>query len=210
MGADHAPAADTGRGAWGGGPSALTIRHTPGRGASPLPAALTALASSWKHGIIIVGDPDTTEAVQAALNAGAGGYLFEHPPPPPPPRTPPGRHATHHSDTHRSDTHRSDTHRSDTTVPIDEPGSPDHADPPAPSPPTVTVLDTKGQPCTLSRREIEILQHVADGETNTRIARSLGVSPDTIKSHLRRTGHRLTTNNRTQIMFLAMRAGVIK
>lgn len=195
IGDEHAPAADTGRRARGGGPSALTIQHTPGRGASPLPAALTALALSWKHGIIVVGDPDTAEAVQAALNAGAGGYLFEHPPPPPPPRTPPGRHATH---------------RSDTTLTTDEPGSPDHADQPAPGPPTVTVLDTKGQPCTLSRREIEVLQHVADGETNIRIGRSLGVSPDTVKGHLRRTGRRLTTNDRTQMMFLAMRAGAIE
>ncbi|MBA2310459.1 MAG: response regulator transcription factor [Pseudonocardiales bacterium] len=152
------------------------------------------MALTWKHGTIVVGDP-TTEPVQAALNAGAGGYLFEHPPTPPQPLTPPGQHATH---------------RSDTTSAIDEPGSPDHADQPAPSPQTFTVLDTKGQPCTLSRREIEILQHVADGETNTRIARSLGVSPHNIKSHLRRTGHRLTTNDRTQMMLLAMRAGAVK
>ena len=50
----------------------------------------------------------------------------------------------------------------------------------------------------VSDREIEVLLHLADGQTNKEIARSLGVSPNTIKTHLSNLYEKLGVQRRTQ------------
>jgi DNA-binding NarL/FixJ family response regulator len=61
----------------------------------------------------------------------------------------------------------------------------------------------------LTPRQIEIVRLLADGNSNPQIARALGVSTYTIKSHLMRLAQRLGTGDRTQMVLCALRANVI-
>lgn len=65
-------------------------------------------------------------------------------------------------------------------------------------------------PRELSTREIEVLQRVADGQSNKEIGDELELSPLTVKSHLSRIGRKLGTGDRAQMVALAMRADVIR
>ncbi|WP_040586411.1 response regulator [Sciscionella marina] len=62
----------------------------------------------------------------------------------------------------------------------------------------------------LSTREVEVLQLVADGQSNKEIGETLSLSSLTVKSHLSRVGRKLGTGDRAQMVALAMRAGVIR
>jgi DNA-binding CsgD family transcriptional regulator len=62
----------------------------------------------------------------------------------------------------------------------------------------------------LSAREVEVLQLVADGQSNKEIGEALSLSALTIKCHLSRIGRKLGTGDRAQMVALAMRAGVIR
>jgi DNA-binding NarL/FixJ family response regulator len=62
----------------------------------------------------------------------------------------------------------------------------------------------------LSGREIEVLQLVADGQSNKQIGEMLGLSALTVKSHLARIARKLGTGDRAEMVALAMRAGVIR
>lgn len=62
----------------------------------------------------------------------------------------------------------------------------------------------------LSNREVEVLQLVADGQSNKDIGENLSLSALTVKSHLSRVGRKLGTGDRAQMVALAMRAGVIR
>jgi DNA-binding NarL/FixJ family response regulator len=48
----------------------------------------------------------------------------------------------------------------------------------------------------LTRREHEVLRHIAEGKSNTEIARLLGVSPGTIKLHVEHLLEKLGVDNR--------------
>ncbi|HEX8497638.1 MAG TPA: response regulator transcription factor [Actinomycetales bacterium] len=61
----------------------------------------------------------------------------------------------------------------------------------------------------LSGREIEVLQHVANGRSNKEIGVKLGLSALTVKSHLARIARKLGTGDRAEMVMLALRAGVI-
>lgn len=65
-------------------------------------------------------------------------------------------------------------------------------------------------PRELSAREIEVLQLVADGQSNKEIGEALKLSALTVKSHLSRIGRKVATGDRAQMVALAMRAGVIR
>jgi DNA-binding NarL/FixJ family response regulator len=71
------------------------------------------------------------------------------------------------------------------------------------------VAGTDNNLSELSAREIEVLQLVADGQSNKEIGEALRLSALTVKSHLSRIGRKVTTGDRAQMVALAMRAGVI-
>jgi len=71
--------------------------------------------------------------------------------------------------------------------------------------PSESDRDIKG----LSEREIEVLELVADGRSNKWIAERLTLSPLTVKSHLARISRKLGTGDRSHLVAIAMRAGVI-
>jgi DNA-binding NarL/FixJ family response regulator len=63
---------------------------------------------------------------------------------------------------------------------------------------------------TLTRREIEVLQEVAGGNSNKVIAHHLAVSEDTVKTHMRNILFKLSANDRTHAVTIAMRRGCLE
>ena len=61
----------------------------------------------------------------------------------------------------------------------------------------------------LTRRETEILNYVAEGNTNKQIADTLGISEQTIKSHISAILRKLNANDRAHAVALAIRNGWI-
>ena len=57
----------------------------------------------------------------------------------------------------------------------------------------------------LTEREKQILRLVCDGMTNAQIAGQLGISPETVKSELKRMFHKIDVRNRTQAAVLLVR-----
>lgn len=61
----------------------------------------------------------------------------------------------------------------------------------------------------LSAREIQVLQLVAEGKSNKDIGEELGLSALTVKSHLARMARKLGTGDRAEMVATAMRSGAI-
>ncbi|WP_028391090.1 response regulator [Bacillus cihuensis] len=61
----------------------------------------------------------------------------------------------------------------------------------------------------LSARELEVLQHVAEGLSNREISKTLFISEHTVKSHLKNILSKLHLENRVQIAHYAYRQGLI-
>lgn len=62
---------------------------------------------------------------------------------------------------------------------------------------------------TLTHREREILSRIASGQSNKTIARSLGISPDTVKLHVRHIMVKLGCRSRVVAAVLAARHGLM-
>lgn len=63
---------------------------------------------------------------------------------------------------------------------------------------------------TLSPREQEILQLIADGNSNAQIAAELDVTIETIKTHVRNILAKFNADNRTEVVAKAMRRSLIQ
>jgi DNA-binding NarL/FixJ family response regulator len=63
---------------------------------------------------------------------------------------------------------------------------------------------------TLTRRELEVLELVAEGLTNGEIGDRLVVSARTIQAHVRNLVEKTGTRNRTHLAVTAVRTGIIK
>ena len=57
----------------------------------------------------------------------------------------------------------------------------------------------------LSRRELEILRHVTNGETNRDIAKILEISEHTVRNHISNIFHKLGVRNRTEAAMLSLK-----
>ncbi len=62
----------------------------------------------------------------------------------------------------------------------------------------------------LSPREMEILQHIARGQSNKEVAYALGISRQTVKNHMTSILRKLAVNDRTQAALYAVRRGWIR
>jgi DNA-binding NarL/FixJ family response regulator len=62
----------------------------------------------------------------------------------------------------------------------------------------------------LSNREIEILDYIARGNSNKEIAKSLGISDQTVKNHITSILKKLSVNDRTAAVVHALKHGWIK
>ena len=56
----------------------------------------------------------------------------------------------------------------------------------------------------LTKREIQILSHIANGSTNKQIAHTLGISEQTIKNHVSAILRKLNANDRAHAVALAV------
>ncbi|MFC9251872.1 response regulator transcription factor [Amycolatopsis thailandensis] len=75
---------------------------------------------------------------------------------------------------------------------------------------TLVVSEFEGHVGDLSAREIEIISLIADGRSNPEIGAAIGVSVNTVKGHLARMARKLHTGDRSRMVLLALRSGVIR
>jgi DNA-binding NarL/FixJ family response regulator len=61
----------------------------------------------------------------------------------------------------------------------------------------------------LTSREVEVIELIADGKRNKEIAASLGIKNDTVEAHLRNIYWKLRVNDRTAAVTVALRRGFI-
>jgi LuxR family transcriptional regulator, maltose regulon positive regulatory protein len=69
---------------------------------------------------------------------------------------------------------------------------------------------TRGLQSPLSPREREILELIAEGQSNKAIARQLGLGPETVKTHLKNIFAKLGVERRTQAVLRADELGVLR
>ena len=62
----------------------------------------------------------------------------------------------------------------------------------------------------ISPRELAVLEHVAAGRSNKEIADALGVSPNTIKTHVARLFEKLGAERRTDAVARARALGIVR
>jgi DNA-binding NarL/FixJ family response regulator len=67
----------------------------------------------------------------------------------------------------------------------------------------------KGSRGTITRRQREILQLLADGESTMVAARKLGLSEETVKTHMKNTLARLEAKNRSHAVAIGLRESLI-
>jgi DNA-binding NarL/FixJ family response regulator len=60
----------------------------------------------------------------------------------------------------------------------------------------------------LSDREIQVLKHAADGQSNKEIAVALGLAENTVKNHIKNIMVKLDAADRTEAVTLALRRGI--
>lgn len=61
----------------------------------------------------------------------------------------------------------------------------------------------------LTQREMDVLKFVALGKSNRAVASSLGVTEETVKSHMRNVLGKLSANDRTHAVLIAVRRGIL-
>lgn len=61
----------------------------------------------------------------------------------------------------------------------------------------------------LSHRELQILAHLVEGNSNKEIADAIHLSPDTVKSHLKNIYQKLNVHNRSQAARVAIREKLV-
>jgi len=71
------------------------------------------------------------------------------------------------------------------------------------------LLNRKLREHGLTRREYEILRHVAMGQTNPEIASALGLTRNTVKTYLQRSLEKLGARNRVEALARANQLGIL-
>ena len=71
------------------------------------------------------------------------------------------------------------------------------------------ALLAPGETSTLSRRELEVLRLVALGWETTRIAVQLGISPHTVRNHIRNLRNKLKASTKLDAVLKGLRLGII-
>jgi len=72
------------------------------------------------------------------------------------------------------------------------------------------AVPPKGSRGKLTRRQLQILQLLADGESTTAASRVLGLSEETVKTHTKNVLARLEARNRTHAVAIALRESLIE
>ena len=85
-----------------------------------------------------------------------------------------------------------------------------HAGRPVVTPEIQQALDERARLPTLSLREWQVLQFVAEGMRNKEIAAALGISADTVGMHMKNMYTKLDVHDRTAAVAKAIRRGIIR
>ncbi len=70
--------------------------------------------------------------------------------------------------------------------------------------------ERRGDPASLSDRELEVVELLAEGMTNAQIAEELELSPRTVKTHVQNLLSKLEAPDRTGVVARAFRLGIIR
>jgi DNA-binding NarL/FixJ family response regulator len=62
---------------------------------------------------------------------------------------------------------------------------------------------------TLTQREREVLRHLSDGLSNEEAGKALHISPETVRTHIRKAMTKLEADTRTQAVAIALRQSII-
>jgi DNA-binding NarL/FixJ family response regulator len=62
----------------------------------------------------------------------------------------------------------------------------------------------------LSEREVQVLRQVAGGNANKEVAAQLGISEETVKAHMKSILAKLSANDRTHAVMIAVKRGIIE
>jgi DNA-binding NarL/FixJ family response regulator len=73
-----------------------------------------------------------------------------------------------------------------------------------------TLAGVAGRSGSLTRRELDVLELLAEGLQHEEIGRRLGISSETVRTHLRKASHRLGAATRTHAVATALRLGLIQ
>jgi two-component system cell cycle sensor histidine kinase/response regulator CckA len=74
---------------------------------------------------------------------------------------------------------------------------------------TDLLAPAAAEPRALTPREQEVLGHLANGKTNDKVAQELGISPETVQSHVRNAMGKLGADTRTEAVATALRQSLI-
>ena len=74
---------------------------------------------------------------------------------------------------------------------------------------SLNVVDPDCLGVSLSRRELEVIQLIAEGFTNPQISEKLFVSPHTVTTHRRNILHKLGANNTAAVVMYAVQSGLV-
>jgi DNA-binding NarL/FixJ family response regulator len=69
---------------------------------------------------------------------------------------------------------------------------------------------TDGASGTLTRRESEVVRRVALGETGAEIGRELGITEETVKTHVRNAMTKLGARSRAHLVAKALTGGLVE
>lgn len=72
------------------------------------------------------------------------------------------------------------------------------------------MLNGAGSKPALTPREAEVLAHVADGLSHEEIGHRLSISPETVRTHVRKACERLNARTRTHAVATALRLGLFQ
>ena len=76
--------------------------------------------------------------------------------------------------------------------------------------PTISIPSDDGEiPETLTPREIQVLELLAEGRSNKAIGQQLGISDQTVKFHVAAIAGKLGAVNRTDAVRRAIRRGIV-
>lgn len=78
------------------------------------------------------------------------------------------------------------------------------------SPEAATALAVAQNAGNLTEREIEVLEGVAEGQSNADIAAGLGLAEKTVKNHLSNVFEKLCASDRTHAVTIALQRGIIE
>ena len=74
---------------------------------------------------------------------------------------------------------------------------------------SIAAVETNGKTPKVTQREREILRLLADGRSNEEIGKELFISPETVRTHVRKAMNKLHADTRTQAVATALRQSLI-